>query len=517
MLVHLQDLDQPYEFPFAIENQIQMQHMSYFAHRKKTKTKEFTFQNEQQAKIIVHHAVMWLLIDAPMAWICRVRPRLPEFMITYQLELLRNVFAQHEAVSALEDFATTDLTLKMLMDLLKNDEVYYGVRCHVARALAKFNSEQLEFKHMNILLDWYEGQFFVKPPAGQAGKPRPKPHDFHEAKNHFVQLEVIKSLSICRDSQNYTPVRVVELLIHSLQEANNNSSNMYNDDYYNAEVELALGRIRPETDQYYSDAVTIIQAKLALHATIPSFCNIISSAGYLALTAIALKTDIFVPPVGEMRAVVLENTNHFEARASVFRDLLFLALARKGVLFEELVADVRWLVQNGYHESAALCLKEIHRLVHNSLHFGDENKFETYLLALPEGMTKEQLAREFTGGDHKLEIVETLWEILAVFGQHHRILRSEAFRTYVSLYGEKLPYPYEEKIAPPPPFELTADRSNGCMLQIDMPRPTRAQSTSALARDMATTPKKMKLKLPEGSAAQRPGSLSRSPSQMNVE
>jgi transcription initiation factor TFIID subunit 2 len=123
MLVHLQDLDQPYEFPFAVENQIQMQHMSYFAHRKKTKTKEFTFQNEQQTKITVHHAVMWLLIDAPMAWICRVRPRLPEFMITYQLELLRNVFAQHEAVSALQDFAATDLTLKMLSDMLKNEEV----------------------------------------------------------------------------------------------------------------------------------------------------------------------------------------------------------------------------------------------------------------------------------------------------------------------------------------------------------------------------------------------------------
>jgi hypothetical protein len=277
---------------------------------------------------------------------------------------------------------------------------------------------------------------------------------------------------------------------------------MYNDDYYNAEVELALGRIRPENDQFYIDAATIIQAKLSLHATIPSFCNIISSAGYLALTGIALKTEVFVPNVKEMRLVVLENTNHFDARASVFRDLLFLAQAKKGVQFEELVADLRGLAQNGSREIAAFCLREVYRFVHNSLHFGDENKFETYLLSLPEGLTKEQLTREMTCGDHKVEIAETLWEILTVFGQHHRILRSEAFRAYVTLYGERLPYPYEERGAPPPHFDLTADRSNGCMLQIDMPRPTRAQSTSNLARDASSAlSKKMKLRLPEARAA----------------
>jgi transcription initiation factor TFIID subunit 2 len=490
MLVHLQDLDQPYEFPFSVENQIQLQQMSYFAHRKKTKTKEFTFVNDQATKIVVHHAVMWLIIDAPMAWICRVRPRLPEFMITYQLQLLRNVFAQHEAVSALEDFATTETTLKMLTDLLKSDEVYYGVRCHIARALARFASEQTEFKHMNILLEWYESMFFMKA-AGQ--KPRVKPNDFHDAKTHFLQLEVIKSLSIIRDSQNYTPVKIVELLINILDEANNNSNNMYNDDYYNAEVELALGRIRPENDQFYTDAANIIQGKLSLHATIPSFCNIISSAGYLALTAISLKTDVFVPNVKEMRSVVRENTTHFEARASVFRDLLFLCLAGK-VPFKNLVADVKCLATDGFREMAAFCLREVHRFIHNSLHIGDENKFETYLLALPEGMQKEQVAKVLTAGDNQVEITETLWEVLAVHGKHHRILRSEAFRAYLSLYGERLPYPYEEKAVTPSGTDLTADRSNGTMPQIDMPRmPARTVPSSNLQSQVPGFPKWMKL------------------------
>ena len=41
MVIHLQDLDQPYQFPSSIENKIQLQQMQYFAHRRKTKTKDF--------------------------------------------------------------------------------------------------------------------------------------------------------------------------------------------------------------------------------------------------------------------------------------------------------------------------------------------------------------------------------------------------------------------------------------------------------------------------------------------
>jgi transcription initiation factor TFIID subunit 2 len=502
MLVHLQDLDQPYDFPFPVENQIQLQQLQYFAHRRKTKIKEFAFANSRTEKVQVHQAVLWMTIDAPGTWICRVRPRLPEFMITHQFQLLWNVFAQHEAVSSMEDFAGTDKTLAQMEDLLKKPEIYYGVRCHAARALARFNSEQGESKHMTILLKWYTSEFFET----VQGKNVLKPHDFHDAGRHFVQLEVIKAMSIIRDGQNYTPRQIVELLLHIFDKANNSTSNMYNADSYNAEVEMALGRIRPEDDQRYNDAANNILGKLRLHATIPSFCNITSSAGYLALTAISLKTDTYLPPVPEMRAVVLENTNYFEARASVFRDLLFLALYEKGVGFDELIAHLKSLVLDGHREMAALCFRELHRFVLNSPHIGDDNRFQTYLLALPEDMTREDLVAVITGGEHRLEIVETIWEIMTVHAQHHKILRAEAYRAYLTLYGDKLPAPYIERGGSVAQHELSADRSAGCRVHIDVPRTMSRTQSMHLGRDGPGFggPKKTKLTIPEPPA---PGTL----------
>ena len=147
-----------------------------------------------------------------------------------------------------------------------------------------------------------------------------------------------------------------------------------------------------------------------------------------------------------MRAVVLESSPYFEARASVFRDLLFLALYEiADVTFPELIADIRTLAVKGSREMAALCLRELHRFVNNPVHVSDEDRFETYLLAIPDEMNREALIKAITRGPEELSMAETLWELLTVHGQHHRLLRSEAYRVYQTLYGEKLPFPYAEK------------------------------------------------------------------------
>lgn len=484
IVVYLRDLDMPYEFQFAVENQIQLQQFNYFAHRRKTKKKNFTFVNGATKSVIVHHAVMWMILDHPMSWICKVRPRLPQFMIHYQLELLHNVFSQHEAISSLEDFKDTEESLKMLEDLLKDDKIYFGVRGHVARALAVFNSELTDDKHLKILLDWYSSQFFATP--SNSSKVVVKPHDFHDIPRHFVQLEVIKSLSIIRNSQNYTPERIVTTLIAILEQANNNTNNMYSDDYFNAEVILAFGRFRNENENFYKETSSKILNKLTLHASIPSYCNIITSAGYKALTAIALKTDIFTPDIKEMRSVVLEPTNYFDCRSSVFHDLLFLCVCNKGITFAELVSDIKTLVLQGEPEMAAMCLRRIYRFILNSVHIGDKDHFLTYLLALPETMSRDDV-RKFlisngNSGENGLEIAETLWEILTLHAKHHKILRSEALRAYTSLYGEKLPEPYlKQGFLSQVPIDLTAERSSGSVVQIDMTRNAQALQAKAAA------------------------------------
>lgn len=484
ILVYLRDLDMPYEFPFAVENQIQIQQFNYFAHRRKTKKKNFSFVNGTTKSVTVHHAVMWLILDQPMSWICKVRPRLPQFMIHYQLQLLHNVYAQHEAISSLEDFKDTEESIAILTEFLKDDRVYFGVRGHVARALAMFNSEQTEDKHMRILLDWYASQFFENNPT--SNEISVKPHDFYDIPRHFVQLEVIKSLSIIRNSQNYTPERIVKTLIEVLKQANNNTNNMYSDDYFNAEVILAFGRFRNENEDFYKNTSSQILNKLTLHASIPSYCNIITSAGYEALTAIALKTDIFTPDIKEMRSVVLETKNYFDCRASVYRDLLFLCIREKGITFAELISDIKTLIDQGESEMAAMCLRQIYRFILNSVHVGDKDHFQTYLLALPEGMSRDDVKKFLisngNSGENGIEIAETLWDILTLHAKHNKILRSEALRAYTALYGEKLPEPYlKQSSLSQVPIDLTAERSSGSVVQIDMTRNAQALQAKAAA------------------------------------
>ncbi|KAH0795510.1 transcription initiation factor TFIID subunit 2 isoform X1 [Histomonas meleagridis] len=480
MLVHLRDLDQPYEFQFPVENQIQLQQFSYFAHRRKTKKKKFVYVNGEEKTVIVHHAVMWLIIDAQLSWICRVRPRLPQFMLLYQIELLHSVYAQHEAISSLEDFKDTEEALKTLESLLNNAQVFYAIRGHAARALAKFNQEQTDFKHMQILMDWYQNEFFQKTQQGFTVKP----HDFKDVKRHFVQLEVLKSLSIIRDGKGYTPEKIVKWLIQIMESSNNNSNNMYNDDYFNAVVILALGRIKPETDDYYQKISSLILSKLTLHASIPSYCNIITNAGYKALTAISLKTTIFEPNTLEMRSVVIKDTNYYECRASVFNDLLYLALFDKNVTYEELISDLRSLALKGFYDITSLCLRQLYRFVLNHVKVTDEDKFETYLLSIPENISKEDMIRKIILGNNALEIAETLWEILSVHGKNHKMLRSEALRVYTTLYGDKLPSAYLNYKNGICPIELTSERSFGLVINIDTPHPMRSFSNAQLQQQL---------------------------------
>ena len=187
-----------------------------------------------------------------------------------------------------------------------------------------------------------------------------------------------------------------------------------------------------------------------------------------------------------MRSVVLEPTNYFECRASVFRDLLFLCIYLKGITFAELVSDIKTLILQGESEMASMCLRQIYRFILNSVHVGDQDHFQTYLLALPEGMSRDDvkkfLIKDESNAEKSLEIVETLWEILTVYSKHNKILRSEALRAYTALYGEKLPEPYVKRaFFSQVPIDLTAERSSGSVVQIDMTRNAQALQAKAAA------------------------------------
>lgn len=446
LLIQLRDLEQPHEFKFPVESQLIYQQLKYFAPKPKAKHRTYTFVSNEKQEIGVHSAVMWVTLDPQHNWLLKVRPRMPQFMVHNQLLLVREVFAQHQALSSLEEWGRTSATQELLAQFLENPKVFYGVRGHVARVLATYADD--DNTHAQKLMAWYRTEFFVQD--------KPKNHNFQNLSLHFVQLAVISAMSTVRMNNDYTPEDIVKL-IHIIHEQSENSSNQYSDDFFQAECALALGRMRPESAQLMQSSEDQLLQRVRGLQSDAGFQGILVSSRYIGITALILKNCEHRRAVSEeyikghamtitnMREIVLGEGHMLQCKAAVFRCLLFLALVNFGVGFEELISDVHRLCIDGMREDAAVCLRELYRFLQNTLPYGEKDRAEGQLLCLPPGMTRDEQRHAVTDGPHALEIAETLWTILTEHAMYHAVLRSEALRAYTALYGRDTPKCYLER------------------------------------------------------------------------
>jgi hypothetical protein len=456
LLVQLRDLKQPHEFKFQVENVLLQQQMKYFAHKPKKKKTSFYFVNDTKEDINIYNGIMWVSIDPTHSWVMRVVPRLPEFMLHYMLKLVRDVYTQHETLSALEEWKNTSETQDKLKMFLSNTQCFYGVRGHAARELAVFaNDDEPDTSHKKILIDWYKANFF--------DNDKPKNHNFQNLANHFVQLEVIKSLSVIRNSTNFTPDDVIKLLVQIIEESDNNG-NQYSDDKFQEEASLALGRINP----LKSSGLVEIESKLVERVRgsqmSGGFCNSLISSRYIALTANLLKQrdEIDGPPfkdrhnqtIQEMRTILFDDSLFIQYKSEIFRCLLFFALIEMPITFSELISYIKKLASSSKKMLAASLLRELYRFVLNTPPYDGKDRFETYLLRFPREMKRNTVIDKITKGENALEIAETLWSIMTIDAKYHSILRSECLRAYTTLYGQSTPEPFLNRQVKPK-IELT--------------------------------------------------------------
>ena len=196
ILAQLHDTKAPYNSFFSITARDQQQEIKYENKRFKTSSFRYFFQNNTSLQVPVTDDFLWISLDPDSTWICRTISSLPETMLYYQIYLRRDAFVQHEVISELERFSQDKQTINLLEIILNNSrkpdspegyncDFYYGVRCHAARALAKFDSEESDHAHSKILFDWYRNLFLDKDGI------TPKRHDFENPSQHYTKLEVI--------------------------------------------------------------------------------------------------------------------------------------------------------------------------------------------------------------------------------------------------------------------------------------------------------------------------------------
>lgn len=442
----LMDLDQPYNFRIQVENQFIYHSMKYYAHKPKAKRRIFEFYNtDEKCEITIYSAVLWIELDPQLSWIMKVKPKLPFFMVNHQLELLRNAYSQHQAISALSDWKNEELTQNLLDEMLKKTSVCPGVRGHIARFLATSSSDDTASRHRAILLEYYK-KLYILP-----DKHIPRPNNFEVFSEHVVQLHMIAAISVIRNN-GYTPQDVNELLI-LIAKASNNTGNSYNDDSYQSEIDLALGRIKPDNDETLKNAADIVIDHIGIKAGMPSFRNIIRTSGFIGITSIIIKrlqgrenemdlesTEKYRRVINSMRIHLREESCLFESKAAAMKCLLYLAFFGFEIGYPSIICDLKILC--GYNkDAAALCIREIYRFIQNSCLEGNQDRFESYLLYLPSDTTKDTIINRIISKE-PLKIAETLWSILTIDSKYHNPLRSEAFRAYTALYGKDIPSAY---------------------------------------------------------------------------
>ncbi|EAY10724.1 hypothetical protein TVAG_364490 [Trichomonas vaginalis G3] len=475
LLVQLRDLEQPHEFKFPVETQLVQQQMKYYAHKPKKKKTKYEFVNGEQVEISIHHSILWVAIDPDHTWLMRVRPRLPQFMVHNMLDLVRDVYSQHETLSSLEEWIKNKDPQQWLKSFLENNKIFYGVRGHAARTLALFATpDDVENTNMSTLISWYKAEFF--------SNDKPKQNNFQDLQKHFVQLEVIKSMSVIRNNQGYTPREIAELLIQILDQ-NDNNGNQYSDDNFRVEIALALGRVFSDNADIMKRVEQILVSRVRGSHTNGGFCNHLFSAFYTAITSVLLKkydpenpngiisSEDHKLTVDEIRMIIFDDSPYLECKGTLFKCLLFFALMDYKISFSQLFSDVKKLASsNDKKDVAAVCLKEMYRFVLNTLPIGAKDKFECYLFFRPNKMTKEEVIKRMTMREKSLEIAETMWSIMTVDAKYHSVLRSEALRAYTTLYGKDTPLPFLEREVKKPEEIFASSGYSKTMFKIEMKR-----------------------------------------------
>ena len=435
---------------------------------------DFTLKNSEKiANVEIHSAVLYFTIDPKLTWLAKIKGRVPEFMVIQRLRIRRDVYSEHEDISALEENKKSDKAMKELESILKDENFFYGVRGHAARALGRLSTDETSFASTKVLKEFYQSNFMSKKEQEFVVKP----NNFSNVSLHFVQLEVIKGLSIIRDAKDETPSDVADFLL-DIAKNTKNDGNKYRDDYLISEIFTAIGRIKSGSDNYYEEVWGLIREKLSLLKWIPSYCNCVTNSLYTALTSIYLKRfcneNIKIDErseqqsakleslVREMREFVVEESEYFESRASMFKCLLYLAHYGE-IAYDDVFVVLKVLAQTSQRNMAAMCLRVFTFFIIEPMCCTNDRKFEGYLLAFQSDVTSDMITAKLQG---RLEYAETLWEIMTRYGQYDVVLRDAAFSLWVAIFGEGVPSVYASYRPSGEVIDLSVDSSGGNYITI---------------------------------------------------
>jgi transcription initiation factor TFIID subunit 2 len=228
--------------------------------------------------------IRWIRIDPDLDWIRVLRFQQKADMWMKQLEMDKDVVAQHEAVTALtsETQKSADVFAKY-ESILADKHYFYQVRVQTAYVLSRFADSALRNQAMGLLIKSFKSKYYDDKMIYL------KPNDFSDFAEYFVKKEIPLALSTFVDEQTkMTPLDVTDFLVELLKH-NDDSKNEYSSTFYVSNLIKALGQVdSDETERF----VKGIRRLLVMDSLLPSHQQCISVESLLSLSNIMAKGKI---------------------------------------------------------------------------------------------------------------------------------------------------------------------------------------------------------------------------------
>ncbi|KAI0200866.1 hypothetical protein F4808DRAFT_142336 [Astrocystis sublimbata] len=180
----------------------------------------------------------WIRMDADFEWICDMKTNLPAYMYASQLQQDRDVAAQQDSMLFLrQSFAKSGahpLVSTILTRTLLDPRYFYGIRLMAAEELPRHAvQEQVDWIGLRHLQKAYQ-HFFCQP-----GSTTPRPNDFSDKRQYMIQCAVPEAMAHIRGEDGRCPKEARRFILKLLQ-TNNNSENVYSDQFYICRLIKAL-------------------------------------------------------------------------------------------------------------------------------------------------------------------------------------------------------------------------------------------------------------------------------------
>ncbi|KAJ3174070.1 hypothetical protein HDU88_000037 [Geranomyces variabilis] len=180
----------------------------------------------------------WIRLDPDNDWLCVTTFEQSDYMWAAQLRKDKNVDAQLEAIEGLHQLPSLG-TCNVLFAFVTDKTAFYGLRMEAAYALAKCVSELGSEAVEKYLLKPYRDKYCLSIDDGSASV-YPKSHDFTELQEYYVKKAAVSAMSLVRLAEELAPVPCRRLLLDLLK-YNDNTGNMFSDNYFVANLIAALG------------------------------------------------------------------------------------------------------------------------------------------------------------------------------------------------------------------------------------------------------------------------------------